>query len=406
MSQVEDTSKKTSTTAKSGETQAARAGKNRYQSPSQPLAHPLYQSTVYTFDDLESMIQVVGEGEEGWYYYRMGSPNQIAFEQEMARLEGAQAALACGSGMGAITATLCGVLESGDHIIADKQIYGGTYTLLGEQLARFGIETTFVDVRNPAEIREAYRPGSSRILFFETITNPLMLVSDIPALTALAKELKMLSFVDATFSTPCVCRPMEYGADIVLHAATKYIGGHSDALGGVAAGKRSLIDQARHAATTLGLSVAPFDAWLNVRSLKTLPLRMAAHSRNALIVAEFLEKHPQVSQVYYPKLESHPQYEVAKRLMPNGAGGMVAFELKGGLPQAIAFGKAIKGIRFAPSLADCSTTISHPASTSHKAFAPEERLSMGISDGMLRLSVGIEDPQDLINELEAALLAS
>ena len=411
MSQVED--KPQAITAKDGATngikqtatQASRGSQASYDSPSTPLSQPIYQSTVYTFPDLETMMGVVGAGDPGWYYYRMGTPNQQEFEQTVAKLEGAQAALACGSGMGAITAALLAALESGDHIIADRQIYGGTYGLLTQQLPRFGIETTFVDVKNPDEVRAAYRAGSSQVLFFETLTNPLLAVADIPTLAALAKEMNLKTFVDATFSTPCISRPLAHGADVVLHATTKYIGGHSDALGGIVAGKRVFVDQARQVAATMGLNGSPFDAWLNVRSLKTLPLRMAAHSRNALAVARFLESHPKVKRVYYPGLKSHPQYELAQELMPNGCSGMLAFEIHGGLPQAIAFGHAIQGIKFAPSLADCSTILSHPASTSHKAFPLAERQAMGISDGVLRLSVGIEEVDDLIAELDAALNA-
>lgn len=384
-------------------TQAARFGATPYAGASVPITQPIYQNTVYAFEDLESMLQVMGGTEPGYIYYRLGTPNQTEFEQAMAQLEGAEAALACGSGMGAIFAALSAVAQTGDHIIADTEIYGGTYVLLTQQLPRFGIETTFVNMRDPQAVRAAFRPGHSRVLYFETLTNPLLSVGDLPGLVALAKELNLLTFVDATFTTPLVSRPLDYGIDIVLHATTKYIGGHSDALGGIAAGKRELIDQARIAAGAFGLTGAPFDAWLNVRSLKTLSLRMAAHSRNALEVAQFLERHPQVERVNYPGLETHPQYALAKKLMPNGCSGMLSFELKGGFPQALAFGKAIRGIPFAPSLADVSTTLSHPASTSHKAIPIEERQAMGIGEGLLRLSVGIEDPKDLIIELSAAL---
>lgn len=384
-------------------TEAARFGSSAVQGASVPITQPIYQNTVYTFDDLESMMEVMNGEKAGYTYYRIATPNQTEFETGMAQLENAEAALACGSGMGAIFAAISAVVKTGDHIIADTEIYGGSYILFTQQLPRFGIETTFVNMRDPEAIRAAYRPGHSRILFFETLTNPLLSVGDLPGLVAIAKELNLLTYVDATFTTPIVSRPLDYGIDVVTHATTKYIGGHSDALGGIAAGKREIIDQARIAAGAFGLTGAPFDAWLNVRSLKTLPLRMAAHSRNALQVAQFLESHPRVESVNYPCLESHPQYALAKKLMPNGCSGMLSFNLKGGFPQAVAFGKAIKGIPFAPSLADVSTTLSHPASTSHRALPPEQRQAMGIGDGLLRLSVGIEDPQDLINELKAAL---
>ncbi|MDB5081028.1 MAG: Cystathionine gamma-synthase [Chloroflexi bacterium] len=383
-------------------TEAAHAGEIAERGLSHSVAQPIYQTTVHSFKSLEDLDRVQTNPEEGWFYYRNASPNRTAFETAMARLEGAEAAVSAGSGMGAIFIALSAVLKSGDHIIADEKIYGGTFALLTQQLPRFGIETTLVDTADDLAVRTALRP-TTRVLFFETITNPTMQVSNLPALADLARKLGLYSFVDATFSTPAVCRPLQWGVDIVLHASTKYIGGHSDALGGIVAGRADIVRAANMAGRMMGVTQGPFDAWLNVRSLKTLPLRMAAHSRNAQIVAEWLEKHPAVGQVMYPGLPSHPQHELAKKLMPDGLyGGMLGFELAAG-PQALSpFVKALKEIQLVPSLADVITTLSHPAITSHRSLTPEQRAGIGVRDELLRLSVGIEDPADILEDLEQA----
>ena len=387
-------------------TEAVHAGEVAPRQGSQPLAQPIYQTTVYSFDSLEGLDRVQEQPDEGWFYYRYDSPNSVAFSEAMARLEGAEAATTAGSGMGAIMAAFSGVLKAGDHIIADEKIYGGTFSLLTQQLPKFGIETTFVDVTDELAVRAAHRQ-TSRILYAETITNPLLNVTDLQYLVGLAHDLNLLTFVDATFSTPIICRPAQWGVDIVLHASTKYIGGHSDALGGVIAGRRDLVEAAHTAAKVMGLTQSPFDAWLNVRSLKTLPLRMAAHSRNAQTLAEWLEGQPNVSRVIYPGLASHPQHETGRKYMPDGLfGGMLSFEIEGGRPAVSRFIRALKDIPLVPSLADVTTTISHPSSTSHRMLSPEQRATVGVKDELLRLSVGIEDAADLIYDLDQALKAA
>jgi cystathionine gamma-synthase len=381
-------------------TPAVRSAGEPYRGIGRPLAQPIYQTTVYAFDSLEAAKTADSEGD--WFYYRVKGINQTSFEKGIAELEAAEAACACGSGMAAIFNALTVVLSSGDHVLVDGQVYGGTYALLVDQLPKFGISHTFVDMTDYAAVKAAIQPNT-KALYFETVTNPLIRVTDLNYMAQLAKEFGLVSMVDATFTTPCVVRPIEYGIDVVLHATTKYIGGHSDALGGLIVGNNDFITQARTQAKLMGLTQSPFDAWLNVRSLKTLPLRMEAHSRNALVVAQWLEKHPKISKVNYPGLESHPQHKLALRQMPNGCGGMLSFDLDGGEAAVSQFIAKLKDIPFAPSLADVITTVSHPANTSHKMLPREDRLALGIGDGLVRLSVGIEDVADIINDLKTAL---
>jgi cystathionine beta-lyase/cystathionine gamma-synthase len=384
--------------------EAVHAGELEMPNNSRPVSQPIYQTTVFGFNSLETVDEVIGGNAEGYVYYRMKTPNQNALEQAIARLEGGEAAYAASSGMGAIFAALCAVLKNGDHLIADGRIYGSTYSLLTNQFPNFGIETTFVNTANEEEVRAAVRPNT-KALYFETIGNPLLQVADLGKLAKLGQELGLLTFVDSTFTSPAIIRPIEWGIDVVLHATTKYIGGHSDALGGVAVGTNDFITTARGVGALVGIAQGPFDSWLNVRSLKTLPLRMAAHSKNALEVARWLEGLGKLKRVIYPGLPSHPQHELAMRQMPDGCGGMLSFEVEGGLPAVSRLMKNLKFIPFAPSLADVTTTISHPGTTSHRPFPPEEREKLGITDGLVRLSVGIEDVADILEDLDRALRA-
>ncbi len=321
----------------------------------------------------------------------------------LAQLEGAEASAVAGSGMAALFAAFSAVVKAGDHIIADRSLYGGTYTLLTRQLSRFGIETSFVDLDDADAIRKAHRPAT-KILHAETLSNPLIRVGNLPQLAKIAHSLGLVFTVDATFSSPALCRPSDWGADLVMHATTKYVGGHSDALGGIVSGRRDLIEAARDVMKVTGLTLGSFDAWLNLRSLKTLALRMKQHSENALALAQWLEQQPQIAQVIYPGLPNHPNHSLASRLMPSHQfGGMLSFDLHGGRSAASALVKRLQLIRLAPSLADVITTISHPASNSHRMLTPQQRQEAGIGDGLLRLSVGLENPQDLITDLAQAL---
>jgi cystathionine beta-lyase/cystathionine gamma-synthase len=387
------------------ETLAPHAGDWDINHPGQPMAMPLYQTTVFGFDSIEEASEVFSGTGQGWVYYRDAGPNQSAFEQAMAALEGAEAARATGSGMAAIFTAVTTAAQVGDHILADKVIYGVSVSLFTKQLPRFGIEVSFVDFNDEEALRAAIRPNT-KALYFETLSNPLLGVANLAGVAKIAREYGLVSIIDSTFATPYLARPLEFGIDVVVHATTKYIGGHSDATGGMLLGSAAFIKEASASAKLLGFTLSPFDAWLNVRSLKTLPLRMQAHSRSALQVAEWLEKHPMVEKVNYPGLKSFFGHELAVRQMPRGFGGMLSFELKGGDYEMVSkFVKALQHIPYVPSLADVITTITYPTGTSHRLMSPEERLAMGVRDNLLRISVGIEDAQDIIADLEQAFRA-
>ncbi|MBZ9712666.1 trans-sulfuration enzyme family protein [Deinococcus multiflagellatus] len=380
-------------------TLAARAGEEARPNRSAPLVEPIYQSTVYAFADLDDLDRAMSGEEPASFYYRNGTPNAATLERALAALEGTEAALVAGSGMAAISAALLGVLRSGDHIITDARVYGVTYALLKEEFPRLGIEVSFVDACNHEEVGAAFR-ANTRVLHVESLTNPLMTVPDLPALAALAHERGALLSVDNTFASPAMLRPAEHGADLVTHSVSKYLSGHSTAFGGVACGRADLIAQARTRLLRLGGTMSAFDAWMTLQGLKTLGLRMRAHSGNAQAVADVLVNHPRVKAVYHPGLSDHPQFHLAMDLFPNGFGGMLSAEIE----DAPGFVKALAGrIPLAPSLADVVTTLSWPWGTSHRPLPEAERRRLGITPNLLRLSIGIEDIGDLLGEFEAAL---
>lgn len=380
-------------------TRAARAGEEARPAGSTPLVEPIYQSTVYAFPDLEALDRAMSGEEPASFYYRNGTPNAATLERALAGLEGTEAALVAASGMAAISAALLGVLKTGDHVVADARVYGVTYALLAEELPRLGIGVTFVDACDPAEVEAAFR-DTTRVLHVESLTNPLLTVPDVPALAELAHARGALLSVDNTFASPAVFRPAEHGADLVTHSVSKYLGGHSAALGGVVCGRADLIARARTRLLRLGGTMSAFDAWMTLQGLKTLGLRMRAHSGNAQAVADVLVNHPRVRAVYHPGLSDHPQFHRAMELFPDGFGGMLAAEIE----DAPAFVRALAGrIPLAPSLADVTTTLSWPWGTSHRPLPEGERRRLGITPELLRLSVGIEDIGDLLGDLEAAL---
>ena len=370
-------------------------------SPSTPTAPPIYQTSVYSFPDLASLDAVQDGTARGYMYGRYGLPNHTALERAVAALEGAEAAVACASGMGAIAAALLAALSGGGKVAAAREVYGGTYGLL-EELGRFGVGTTWVDAGNIPEVEAALGEGC-RLLLVETLSNPLVRVADLPALAAAAHRAGALLLVDNTFATPCLCRPLAHGADAVVHSATKFLGGHSDLTAGVLVGTASFIREARRVAMRFGPTLGPHDAWLAVRGMKTLSLRMARSCENALALATFLAGHPNVAAVHYPGLPSHPGHPLARRLLMGGFGGVLAFELRGGLEAADALVKALRLITLVPSLGGVATTLSHPVKTSHRDLSPAERERLGVRDGLLRLSVGIEDAADLTADLAEAL---
>jgi cystathionine beta-lyase/cystathionine gamma-synthase len=369
--------------------------------PAKSLAPPIVPSSVFVFDSLAEVDDVYEHRRPGYIYGRYGTPNHTELEQAVARLEGTEAAVSCASGMAVIAALLAG-LGPGDHVVAARDIYGSAYGLLAAELPRLGGRVTFVDVTDLDGMARALTPGT-RWVFVEIISNPLMRLADVGKLAALAREAGTRLIVDGTFASPALCRPIALGAGAVVHSATKYLSGHSDVMAGLLAGPRALVEPVRAAAIRRGHNLSPFDAWLTLRGLRTLHLRMERHSANALAVARFLQARPEVSRVHYPGLPGHPQAALARDLLPRGAGGMLSFELARGGPAARRFVEALGLIKLAPSLGDVTTTVSYPATTSHRSLRPEERAAVGVTDGLIRVSVGIEHPDDILADVAAAL---
>jgi cystathionine beta-lyase/cystathionine gamma-synthase len=370
-----------------------------------PLVQPLYQSAVYAFESADQ-VDAVYEGKEiGHVYYRMGTPNTTALEASVANLEGGEAAVAAASGMGIISAVLFSLTRSGDHVVADRHAYGGTYTLLKHELPRFGIDVSFVDVGDLDGVRAAIRP-TTRALLVETLTNPTLRVSDVERLCAIARLTGVASIVDSTFTTPFLIRPLELGADLVWHSLAKYLGGHTVGMGGIAAGRADLVALAREKVVHFGSNLGPFEAWLVGHGLPTLSVRMTAHCANALVVAGFLDESPAVARVVYPGLSKHRDHALASRLFSGRFGGMVSFSLHGGRAAAEAFLRSVELIAFAPSLADVTTTVSYPIATSHRGLPQTTLDEIEVDPGLLRLSVGIEDPRDILVDLQAGLDAA
>jgi cystathionine gamma-synthase len=383
-------------------TLAARAGLELEIGLGTPINPAIHQATVYAYSSLEDLERVY-QGETGYIYYRNGHPNATALETLLAQLELAQASAVASSGMAAISALLLGNLKSGDHIVADQNAYGGTFALLTLDLPRFGLEVSFVNAQDVMAVEAAFKPNT-KWLHLESLSNPTVRVADIARLAVLGKTKGVTVCVDNTFASPALLNPLTLGADVVVHSLAKYIGGHGAVMGGAIMGNTSLVEAARGALLRFGGTIAALDAWLALLGAKTLGLRMVQHSQNGLAVARFLEAHPKVIRVDYPGLASHPQHQLAKTLLHNGFGGMMSFELRGGLASASSFIKAIHhAIPLAPSLADVSSTLSYPAGTSHRALSPEARARIGVTDGLLRLSVGIEETTDILTDLTLAL---
>ncbi|MGE5627013.1 MAG: methionine gamma-lyase [Solirubrobacterales bacterium] len=368
------------------------------------LATPIYQTSTFVFDSAEQGGNRFALKEEGYIYSRLGNPTCTVAEEKVAILEGAEAAMSAASGMGAISAALWTALKAGDHVVAAETLYGCTFALLNHGLTRYGVEVTFVDTADLDAVAKAMKP-STKVVYLETPANPTLKLTDIQAVSDIAHKVPgCIVMVDNTFCTPYIQRPIELGADVVVHSATKYINGHGDVIAGFVAGKKEFIDQVRFFGVKdmTGAVLSPFDAYLIIRGLKTLPLRMEKHCENAMKVAEFLESHPAVEKVYYPGLKSFDQYELAKKQM-SLPGGMISFELKGGVEEGKVIMNNVKVCTLAVSLGDAETLIEHAASMTHSPYTQEERLAAGISDGMVRLAVGLEDVQDIIGDLKQAL---
>ena len=363
---------------------------------------PIYMTTAFDVDGLEQLDDIAGGRVPGYIYTRDSNPNHEAFAADVAQLEGAEAAVACASGMGAMTAAILAHVKSGDHIIAANVLYGRTGQMLNQLQSQFGVEVTFVNALDPAAFGQAVTPDT-KLAIVENISNPLMEVADIPALAAALGAVPLL--VDSTFATPILQRPLSLGARLVFHSASKYLNGHGDVMLGVIAGGYSAIRKIRAMMALFGTNSNPFECWLASRGLRTLPLRMARVSASAVELARFLQSQPQVARVYYPGLPDHPTHQTATQLLPNGFGGMLAFELPGGRDAVAKLFRALGEIPFSPTLADARTTVSYPTGTSHKFLSAADRAAFGIQDGLVRLSVGLEDVADLKRDLETALAA-
>lgn len=368
------------------------------------LVPPLHLSSTFAFDTVEEAGAAFSGEQPAHFYTRISNPTLDLLERRIADLEGAAAGVSFGSGMGAITSVLWSLLEPGDEILADKALYGCTFSFLNHGLARFGITVRHVDMSDIDAVIAAVS-DKTRVVYFETPANPTMTLVDIAAVSAVARAHNVLTVVDNTYATPLITRPIELGADVVVHSATKYLGGHGDLVAGIAVGAQDVMERVRlyGLKDMTGAALSPFNAMLILRGLKTLSLRMERHSQTGLAVARWLSAHPQVRTVAYPGLEDGPQYALAKAQMRH-FGGMIAFELEGGYEAGVKMMNAMRLALRAVSLGDAETLIQHPASMTHSAYSPEERALHGISDGLVRLSVGLEDADDILADLEQALM--
>ncbi len=368
-----------------------------------PEVQPVYMTSVFAFDDVKSVDDIYEGVDAGYVYSRMRHPNTDAVAQVLTEADGAKAGLVFSSGMAAIILSIISAVEAGDHIVSSPVLYGGVRDYLENELKRFGVEVTFTDFSDPASVENAIRPNT-KLVYTETISNPLLAVPDIPAVAALAHKNGALFFIDNTFASPVVAQPIRYGADLVLYSATKYLGGHSDLVGGAATGSAEQIARVQKKLTLYGSTLGAAESWLLARSLRTLELRVTRQSENALKIAEFLERHPAVERVYYPGLASNSDHELAKRLFRNGLyGGMLSADIRGGVEAATYVVDHLGFIKYVPSLAGTATSVSYPAKTSHRAYSKEELDKAGISLGQLRFSAGIEAADDILAQLDEAL---
>ncbi len=383
------------------ETLAVRSGTVRSQFNEHSEAMFLTSSFVFE-NAAQAAARFKGE-EPGNIYARFTNPTVTMLETRLAALEGAERCVAFSSGMAAIIATVMGLMKAGDHIVASRSIFGSTVQLFSNILGRFGIETTYVSPTDPNEWRKALKPNT-KLFFVESPSNPLTEVSDIPALAAIAKEAGAWLAVDNCFCSPALQRPLDLGADIVIHSATKYLDGQGRVLGGAVLGSQALMEGVYTFLRTAGPTLSAFNAWVILKGLETLSIRMDAHSRNALELARWLESHPNVERVWYPGLPSHPQHELAMRQQKTG-GGIVAFEVKGGQPVAWRVIDNCRLLSITANLGDAKTTITHPATTTHSRMTPEQRAFAGIGDGLVRVAVGLESVRDIRKDLAKGLEA-
>ena len=363
---------------------------------------PLYMTSSYRFDEAEEMRALFAGEREGNVYSRYSNPNTTEFIRKIADMEGAEAGWATASGMAAIFTTFAALLETGDHILSCRSVFGSTHQLFQNIFPKWGITTTYVD-SNSSYLWEQKIKSNTKLLYVETPSNPAIDILDLELLRSLSEKYNLILVVDNCFATPYLQKPIEYGAHLVIHSATKYLDGQGRTMGGVIVGERELIDRIEAFARHSGPALSPFNAWVLSKSLETLAIRMERHSENALKLAQFLEKHPKVERVRYPFLPSHPQHELAKKQMRTG-GGIVSFYAKGGIEDGKKFLDSLKMISLSANLGDSRTIATHPASTTHSKLTEEERQSVGVLPNLVRISVGLEHIDDIIQDIDQALI--
>lgn len=389
-------------------TQAVHAGEHAPHPDYHPVVTPIYPSIAYTYDDTNDLDAVFDGTREGYVYQRYGNPTVTALEQAVATLEDGEAALAFGSGMAAIHGALLGLgLRAGSTAVVARDVYGATYAMFSQLFASQGVMTRFVDITDLAQVEAACRAIQPVVVLAETVSNPLLKIADIEALAKIARSGGAALVVDNTFATPYLCQPLSLGADVVVHSATKYIGGHSDALGGVVITSAERRAAMYEVIKTTGGNLGPFEAWLLLRGLKTLPLRMRQHNANALEIANGLARMPKVARVIYPGRHDHPQHSLCTRLFGGqGYGGVVAFELRNASQaEVFRFFEALRLVQPATTLGDVYSLMLYPAHSSHRALSAKERAEVGISNGLVRLSAGIEAAADILADIKQALEA-
>jgi O-succinylhomoserine sulfhydrylase len=381
------------------ETQAIRTQLERSQF--QEHSVPLYLTSSFVFEDAEDMRASFSEEKDRNIYSRFSNPNTTEFVEKICKMEGAEAGYAFATGMAAVYSTFAALLNSGDHIVSASSVFGSTHALFTKYFPKWNIQTSYFDINKPETI-ESYITENTKIIYAESPTNPAVDILDLEYLGQIAKKHNLILIIDNCFATPYIQNPIQFGAHLVIHSATKLIDGQGRVLGGVTVGREDLIREIYLFSRNTGPALSPFNAWVLSKSLETLAVRLEKHCENALAVAEFLEKHPNVNLVKYPFLKSHPQYEIAKKQMRLG-GNVVAFEIKGGLEAGRKFLDKIKLCSLSANLGDTRTIVTHPASTTHSKLSVEERLAVSITDGLVRVSVGLETVKDIIADLNQAL---
>lgn len=381
-------------------TRAARGSERLGKTGEQPLSVPIWQVADYAFESAEHYADVINERRPGQVYGRYGNPTLDALGEVLADLEGGEAGWVFSSGMGAIHAVLMHLAGAGDRIVSARALYGGSYGLFTAGAARVGIEVVFADATNSTAVEEAISAGAAGV-FIESVANPTFEVADLEAISALCRKAAIPLVVDNTVPTPALLNPIEWGASLVVHATSKYVGGHHDLMGGAVIGQKDRIDDIRHLAIRYGTTASALESWLALRGVATLGLRVERHSANAMALAEAVERTGRTERVLYPGLVSHPQHDLARKLL-RGFGGMLAIDL-GSQSRAWQFMDSLNVARVGSSFGGVRSEVTHPATTSHRQFSPQDRAAAGITDGLVRVSVGIEDIDDLVEDFEAAL---